>query len=220
MTLQLHHIFVCTSPGAPEADALLDAGLIEGSPNIHPGQGTANRRFFFKNGFLELLWVHDKHEAQSAITSPTNLWDRWVNRDTGTNPFGLCFSSTKGVTSALSFATWEYRPPYLSDGRCFLFADKLPLSEPEVFLLNWPQAQSSPETEPSNHPLGLYDMRSVSVGLPEPASASDTLNNIRGAGLIKIHQSVAPELVIEFISEREVRHDVPSIGLTIVGLPG
>ena len=99
MTLKLHHIFVCTSEGAPEAEALLDVGLIEGSPNIHPGQGTANRRFFFERGFLELLWVHDKPEAQAPLTAPTKLWDRWVERGRTANPFGICFSSSKGIES-------------------------------------------------------------------------------------------------------------------------
>lgn len=76
MTFHLHHIFVCTAVGAPEAKDLPDAGLVEGSPNTHPGQGTANRRFFFESGFLELLWVHDEREARSTFTTPTHLWDR------------------------------------------------------------------------------------------------------------------------------------------------
>ena len=219
MALRLHHIFVCTSPGAPEAEALLDAGLVEGSPNTHPGQGTANRRFFFESGFLELLWVYDEREAQSALAAPTKLWDRWVERGKFANPFGICFSSTQGVNSTLPFASWAYRPPYLSEGRCILFADKLPLSEPEVFVLNWPQAQSSPKTEPINHPLGLYEMRSVSVGLPEPTSISSPSNEIRDAGLVRIHHSIAPELVIAFTSEQEVQHNVPVLGLSIVGRP-
>jgi transcriptional regulator with XRE-family HTH domain len=45
--LEIDHLFVCTSPGAPEADPLLAMGFIEGAPNRHPGQGTANRRIFF-----------------------------------------------------------------------------------------------------------------------------------------------------------------------------
>ena len=80
MAFRAHHVFVCTSVGAPEAEDLLDAGLVEGSPSTHPGQGAANRRFFFENGFLELLWVSDDREAQSSLTAPTQLWDRWIGR--------------------------------------------------------------------------------------------------------------------------------------------
>jgi hypothetical protein len=154
MALQLHHVYVLTSVGAPEADDLLDSGLVEGSPNTHLGQGTANRRFFFESGFLELLWVHDEREAQSTLTAPTKLWDRWAERGRTANPFGICFSSR---------------------------------------------------------------MRSVSVGLPDPPSISSSLRAIRDAGLVKVHLSATPELVIEFTSQKEVQHSVPALGLSMVG---
>ncbi len=198
---------------------MLDAGLVEGSPNIHPGQGTANRRFFFESGFLELLWVHDEHEAQSELTAATQLWDRWADRGRAANPFGLCFSSPQGVDYKLPFVSWAYRPPYLSEDRHILFADKLPLSEPEVFALSWPPLQVPAHTEPTCHPLGLRKMRSVSLGVPEPNAISDTLGGIRDAGLVKIHRSISPELVIGFTSLQEVQHCVPALGLTLVGHP-
>ena len=219
MTLHLHHLFVCTSVGAPEAEDLLDAGLVEGSPNTHPGQGTANRRFFFESGFLELLWVHDEREAQSTLTAPTKLWDRWAERGRTANPFGICFSSPEGADPILPFPSWAYRPGYLSEERYILFADKLRLSEPEVFVLSWPQVQSSPKTEPISHPLGLCEMRSVSVGLVDPTSISDSLGAIRDAGFVRVHRSAEPELVIQFTSQQEVRHSVPALGLTMVGRP-
>jgi hypothetical protein len=118
----------CSSVGAPEAEDLLDAGLVEGSPNKHLGQGTANRRFFFESGFLELLWVYDEREAQSTLTAPTNLWDRWAQRGRGANPFGICFSSADGPDSVLAFPSCAYRPDCVSDGRYLLFADYLALS--------------------------------------------------------------------------------------------
>ncbi len=56
---ELDHVLVCTQVGAPEAEALVDFGLSEGSANRHPGQGTANRRFFFRNAMIELAFVVD-----------------------------------------------------------------------------------------------------------------------------------------------------------------
>lgn len=220
MTLQIHHVFVCASAGAPEAEAVLQAGLVEGSPNKHPGQGTANRRFFFRRGYLELLWVHDQDEARSDISTPTRLWDRWSQRGGSANPFGLCFSSSKGLSRPLPFTTWTYRPSYLPRDRAILFADQQPLSEPEIFLLNWPQDQRSPESEPRNHPLGLIGMRSVSVGLSDPGSASATLRTMAEEGSLKIHQSAGHELVLEFISEQELECRLPTLGLILIGQPG
>lgn len=219
MAYQLHHAFVCTSEGAPEAEALLDAGLTEGSSNTHSGQGTANRRFFFESGFLELLWVQNEVEARSALVAPTKLWNRWSERGRTANSFGLCFSSPEGVGSALPFPSWAYRPPYLSEGRHILFAEGLPLSEPEFFLLSWPQTPASPKRESRDHPLGLREMRSVSVGLPSPCSISDSLSTIRDAGFVTVHRSEVPELVIEFTSHEEVQYRVPALGLSMVGRP-
>jgi hypothetical protein len=218
MALRPHHVIVYTAVGAPEAGSLLDAGLVEGSPNTHRGQGTSNRRFFFESGFLELLWVHDELEAQSTHIAPTKLWDRWAERGRAANPFGLCFSSADGAYS-LPFPFWAYRPDYLSDGRCMLFADDLPLLEPEVFVLSWPQVQSAPKWEPTKHPLGLFEMRAVSVGLPIPTSISSSLRAIADAGIINVHHSATPELVIEFTSRNNVQLSVPTLGLSIVGRP-
>ena len=73
MTVELDHVFVCVAPDAPEADLLVAFGLLEGTPNTHPGQGTANRRFYFRNAMLELVWVRDEDEAQSPLIAPTRL---------------------------------------------------------------------------------------------------------------------------------------------------
>ena len=217
MALRVHHVMIHTSLGAPEAQALLDAGLVEGSSNTHVGQGTANRRFFFESGFLELIWVHDEREARSALVAPTKLWDRWVERGRAANRFGICFSSSEGADPMLPFPSWAYRPDYLSDDRCMRLAENLPLSEPEVFVLSWPQGQSSPGSEPTRHPLGLCEMRSVSVGLPDPSAVSNSLRAIRDAGLVGVHHSSAAELVIEFTSRNEVQRDIPALGLSFVG---
>ena len=72
--LEVNHVFILTEPGAPAASLLIDAGLIEGSPNTHPGQGTANRRSFFRNLMLELLYISDAAESEA---SPLPLYERW-----------------------------------------------------------------------------------------------------------------------------------------------
>src|SRR5947199_43251 len=75
--------------GTATADQLAGAGLAEGEPNTHPGQGTASRRFFFRNAFLELVWVHDPAEAQGEATRPLGLWPRIAGQAAGASPFGL-----------------------------------------------------------------------------------------------------------------------------------
>lgn len=68
MDIAIDHIFIASRPDAPQADALLERGFLEGSANVHPGQGTANRRFFFVDFMLEFIWVRDQAEATSERT--------------------------------------------------------------------------------------------------------------------------------------------------------
>ena len=83
MSFEVDHFFICTDIGAPMADALASFGWVEGPPNTHPGQGTANRRFNFDNAMLELLWVHDEVEAVSEPARRLHLLERWQGRAAG-----------------------------------------------------------------------------------------------------------------------------------------
>jgi len=69
--MEFDHLFICASPTAREADCLAASGLMEGSPNTHPGQSTTCHRFFFQNAYIELLWVEDQKETQLETTRPT-----------------------------------------------------------------------------------------------------------------------------------------------------
>ena len=124
MPVELDHVFVCTSQGAPEARHFARFGLIEGPANVHPGQGTANRRFFFENAMLELLWVENPGEAQNEQTAPTKLWDRWSGRlDGATSPFGIVMRPTDQEAVTPPFAAWEYKPDYFPAGMSLHIGD-------------------------------------------------------------------------------------------------
>ena len=106
---ELDHVFILTDMEAPGADKLVEFGLIEGSPNVHPGQGTANRRFFFKNVMLELLWVTDKEESRASDLSV--LCDR--AHPPIASPFGICLRPVDTPPEAPPFSGWHYTPSYL-----------------------------------------------------------------------------------------------------------
>jgi hypothetical protein len=108
MSFELDHLFIFCAEGAPEGDALVRLGLAEGAGNVHPGQGTANRRFFFRNAYLELLWVSDPAEARSPRSLPTRLYERWEKRGRLASPFGLVFRPAAGTPpEPPPFATWS-----------------------------------------------------------------------------------------------------------------
>ena len=134
MPLVLDHIFIMCDVGAPEAAGLTTIGLVEGPSNVHPGQGTACRRFAFPRQYLELLWVADATETQNERTRPTRLWERWSLRRRGACPFGLVFTPLGGATTT-PFPTWSYRPQYFPADASLEMAVDTPISEPEFFIL-------------------------------------------------------------------------------------
>lgn len=150
----LDHLFICVAIDAPESAALTQIGLIEGTPNTHPGQGTACRRFFFRNMYLELIWVHDRDEASSDAVQPLALWERWSGRHGGACPFGVVVRPSHGDGSGVPpFHTWAYRPNYLPPGVGFDIASNVRLTEP-MFVWTGAGPRSHPHAGPTAHGIG------------------------------------------------------------------
>jgi hypothetical protein len=165
MAVELDHLFICTSVGAPEADRLIAFGLTEGAPNTHPGQGTACRRFFFRNAYLELLWVRESAEAQSEAVRPTCLWERWMGRNGAVCPFGICFPPTPPDADGVLFSTREYRPPYLPGSLSVgVGTNAEVLVEPGLFHLSFaqrPDSRPAAPRQPTKHTAGLCSITRV-----------------------------------------------------------
>nr|WP_314543557.1 VOC family protein [uncultured Massilia sp.] len=158
--MELDHVFLRARAGAPEAQVLRDFGLAEGSPNTHPGQGTANRRFFFRNAYIELLWIADEDEVDSDLTRPTQLAER-LRPDTDASPFGICFRPSM-AHEAVPFPAWDYRPAYLPAGMAIQIGRDVPLRKPMWFYLS----QARPPQAVPAHAAGLREITSVKVTVP------------------------------------------------------
>ncbi|MET4675580.1 MULTISPECIES: VOC family protein [unclassified Luteibacter] len=175
--MELDHIFICVDDDGRGADALAALGLTEGAPNAHPGQGTANRRFFFRNSFIELLHLVDESEAQSQLTAPTQLFERFKCADGVAAPFGVCFRpSTAGEKPA--FPAWEYRPVYLPPA-LKVDVGYAPVSEPMWFFLSFarrPDEAPIERAQPLEHANGFRDMTSVRVTTPYSQAFSSPAN--------------------------------------------
>lgn len=121
-------MFICSQVNAPEIDRILDLGLVEGKSNIHPGQCTANRRIFFDNFMLELLFAIDEGELSSSIIKRTHLQERLNYQRTSYSPFGMAFRYTENTHSSLP--TWAYKPPYVPDNLQIDIISNTALNEP------------------------------------------------------------------------------------------
>jgi Glyoxalase-like domain len=205
--LEVDHAFVTCASGAPEGNALLALGLVEGSGNTHPGQGTANRRFFFENFMLELLWVADPAEARSERTQRTRLWERWALRGQGVCPFGVVFRSAGDRPSPAPFPVWSYAPSYLPTGTSMEIAEGTTLSEPELFHLSFLRRAGRGQQSIA-HAVPIKEICGIAIGIPDVAALSAASRVAAEHGLLRYFES--PEFLLEilFAGAPDLRFDL------------
>jgi hypothetical protein len=204
----LDHAFIGCAAGAPEGDALLHLGFVEGSRNTHPGQGTANRRFFFDNFMLELVFVSDPGEARSGTTRRTRLWDRLERQDPQVSPFGIIFRASGAEAPEAPFPTWPYTPAYLPPGLAMQVADGTTLYEPELFYLPFMNCAPTRGGEPTLHALPVSRILALSVGVSRIDEMSSASRAARQHGLLNYFDSPLPVMEISFEGAAGIAFDL------------
>jgi Glyoxalase-like domain len=205
----LDHVFVLCAEGAPEAEALTQFGLREGAGNTHPGQGTTCRRFFFRNAYLELLWVHDVAEAQSFRSLPTRLFERWSSRGLGASPFGVVLRSAGPGAAEPPFSTWPYHPSYLPPDLAIDVAVGTLLSEPELFYFRPPRRPEDRASQPTAHAGPLDEVAAITIGVPGPSPRTPALRAVQQLGLASFPEAEDHGLILDFgLGPREKTTDL------------
>jgi len=183
MASEFDHVFICISVGGEEASALSAFGPTEWAPNVHPGQGTACRRFFLANCHVELLWVSNAEEAQAETIQPTHLCERWIRRTSGDCPPGFSFRSKIQHDVGAPFGSREYRPPYLpAPLRLHVATNASVLTEPMLYYL--PLGLKSTNRPAPEHRAGLHEVIRVTVASPRADRLSPEMAAVTGAGLV------------------------------------
>lgn len=198
---ELDHLFVWASTGGPEADRLTAFGLTEGAPNAHPGQGTACRRFFFRNAFLELVWVCDPAEAQGEAVRPIGLWERAAGRAAGASPFGVGLRPCRPGGAEVPFPGWEYRPPYLPTPLAIHVGEGVPASEPWWFYLRFgrrPDDPGWPRPQPLGHAAGFREVTALRLAGPGLGSPSAVARAVTGAWAVTLAESAKHRAEVVF----------------------
>jgi hypothetical protein len=164
---------------------------MEGSPNRHPGQGTACRRFFFQNAMLELLWIEDHAEAQGH---PTALWRRFTSDRV--SPFGIILRPGRETTCP--WPSWTYRPETMP-GLELEIATNAHLTEPMWCYMKagkppveWPLERR----QPLEHPAGFREITEVIIHCPE-VKADSVAAAMAAAGVITLRTGMADCLEIQ-----------------------
>lgn len=199
--MELDHIFICTSIGAPEAEELIDFGLLEGSPNTHPGQGTSNRRFYFHNAYLELVWMHDIKEGKSSMTSPTKLYERCCEKGTNISPIGIGFRAEYVGEVEAPFNYWSYKPSYFPEHIEIQIGCDTPLSEPMWFFMSVKptdrRLRRKRKVEPKNHniPLETLTLVTIHINIQELSDFAKVIEQKENFKIVKSKESL---IVLEF----------------------
>jgi hypothetical protein len=193
MAFELDHVLIWTDVGADVAAELTALGLTEGSSNVHSGQGTTNRRFFFHNVMLELLWIDDDAAARSDLIRPTYMWERWSGRRNGACPFGICLRPTDGANKPIAFEHWPYRPPYLPPSLPSIAmgnnCDRL--DEPMLFQTPFgrrPDRFPPEKAQPLQHELGLREVSRTAIVSPQAMPVSPALQGVLDTQAIALRQ--------------------------------
>jgi len=207
MTVELDHLFTFTSIGAPEVERLVKFGLSEGQPNTHPGQGTACRRFFFHNAYLEFVWVHDEQEAASEWVRPLGFIERSRYQPTGASPFGIILRPSQGMADQvrLPFATWALRPPYLPEPlKLDVAENSADTAEPLLFYMSFGnRADSYPRErlQPLEHAAGFKEITGLRMTLPGAQRLSKSLQATERTGAARFVSG--PSHLAEVIFDHE-----------------
>jgi hypothetical protein len=206
MPVELDHLFICTNGGAAVADHLVTFGLIEGSSNPHPGQGTTNRRFFFHNAMVELLWVENPAEAQSEPIRRTRLWERWSDRHS-VCPFGICLRPVNGSGNTTAFSSWAYHPPYLPETVSIAIGTNSEvLTEPMLFQIPFgkrPDRAPPDRAQPLAHPVGWCEITRVEIVSPVSSPPSPELQILLDSQLVRLR--VGTDYCLELGFDGEVQ---------------
>jgi len=211
MVLALDHFFILVKSQAEVAEKLIALGLQEGSSNNHPGQGTANRRFYFSNTMLELLYIRDEHEALNGTAKKLHFVERTNNP--AASPFGLIVRRTNNNSQSLPFPGWTYQPEYFKAPQSFHIGNNSELLEEPLCIY---PGFMDPKDEAKNSVEKSFSYVSE-ICLYTPANTfSEVLDIVNNVPSITIKQGPEHLMEISFDDNRrgeqtDLRPDLPLI---------
>ncbi|MCP9765633.1 VOC family protein [Lacihabitans soyangensis] len=202
--MDIDHIFIFTDDNGKIANELVQFGFTEGSSRVHVGQGTTNRKFYFDNFFLEILWVHNEEELRSELTKQTGLWQRADYKLTNFSPFGLCIVNTD-ETESLFEKAFKYQPAYFPSGLSIdVLTNEQNISLPWTFRLPF-KGQKKNETEPTDHKNGLRNLTKVEFGIKNYNEKDEFIKQFVGQEKIKFTSSETNNLTLTFDNNKNAQ---------------
>jgi hypothetical protein len=214
--MEIDHIFIFTNKPNEAAKELTDSGFTEGSSRSHPGQGTANRKFYFENFFLELLYVTSEEEIKNEKTSSIYLWERSQYQQNNFSPYGLCVKSSAESDILFGNAV-QYQPDYLFPNTAAI--EMIPNELHPQLPLTFRRPSSGneePTTEPTVHANGTSKLTRAIFGVEQIPPANNFIIAFEEEPSILITEAGQNMLVLEFDhKQQEKSHRFKSLPLEI-----
>ncbi|MEM9821832.1 MAG: glyoxalase-like domain protein [Bacteroidota bacterium] len=193
----IDHLFIFSTTNGSEADQLVQFGWSEGSSRRHLGQGTINRKFYFDNCFLEILWVVDPDELREAAARDIGLWERSNFKNNGHSRFGMCLVND-GASDALFASCERYQPQYFPPEMPIQYlANTVGPSLPYTFRLPFKGRIPSGE-EPIHHQNGIQRLTKATFGLQSLEQNESYLIYFAGESSIQFLPKKYLNLQLEF----------------------
>ncbi len=195
--MEIDHIFIFSNDSGQESDDLVEFGLTEGSSRFHPGQGTTNRKFYFENFFLEILWVVNEKEIQSNLTAKTKLWERSQFYRNGNSRFGLCLVNSES-TDKLFEKSEIYEPIYFPKGMSIdIFTNEQNPNLPWTFRLPY-RDEKKTHNEPTKHDNQIKKLTQAEFETPLNKEDREFKSYFESSNNIDFKNSHRNHLTLEF----------------------
>ena len=146
--LKLDHLNIWVKNPKKAKERLTDIGFTsvpDSLSQIHKGQGTTGRYFFFLNGYLELIFVYDQNEFEQNVEKNKDLdfTERANFQSNGASPFSIALKVKDYEVEKIPFEKVKYHQDWMEEGTNIFAAknSKTPLKEPSVFVV-YPEIES------------------------------------------------------------------------------
>ena len=194
--MNIDHIYIFSDQGK-ETDELVAFGLTEGSGRIHQGIGTTNRRIFFENFYLEILWVRNEAEAKSV--EKIGLWERNNYKNSNYSRFGLCLENTED-TDVIFKDSIKWQPDFLPIGNQveIITNEKMP------WIFKFPKNRKRQLDEPKTHKIGLKKLTKVIFNFRN-IDLKNILTEIENNSIIEFNQASEDLLILEFDNSKQTK---------------
>ena len=208
--VELDHLLISVTPGAPERSALERAGFIVW-PEVqrHDGQGTSSIMAELDRCFIELVW-RDSSVAvapdKEVVARKYALRSSW--RSSGWSPFAIALRRTAASPDSLPFPTWPVTVPWrpATDVTQMITA-RSDSTSPSVWVVSRSSAtdNSAAPAEARAHPNGARRITGLHLTIPRDTPESEALTVLRTYGVADVVRGDAWLLTVTLDSMRQNR---------------